>query len=137
MRRNDHDVTDRVRTTDLQQVSAEVMRLYEGLYNGTPSGAIKRGFADIGRLYAGEHPDYKPCDTEYHDIQHVLDVTLAMARLMDSGADVNAANTDGRTALDAAKSLKYESVIKFLTEKGALPGRGGTARKAEAPDPDK
>ena len=83
MRRNDHDVTDRIRTTDLQQVSAEVMRLYRGLYNGTPSGAIERGFADIERLYLGKHPDYLPCDTEYHDIQHVLDVTLAMARLMD------------------------------------------------------
>ena len=34
MRRNDHDVTDRIRTTDLKQVSAEVLRLYRGLYNG-------------------------------------------------------------------------------------------------------
>ena len=83
MRRNDHDVTDKIRTTDLKQVSAEVMRLYRGLYNGTPSDSIERAFTDIARLYAGEHPDYKPCDTEYHDIQHILDVTLAMARLMD------------------------------------------------------
>ena len=49
----------------------------------------------------------------------VLDaVTLAVER----GVDVNAANTDGRTALDAAKALKYESVIRFLTEKGARSG---------------
>ncbi|MEK6244457.1 MAG: hypothetical protein AABM33_08125, partial [Pseudomonadota bacterium] len=33
--------------------------------------------------YVGKHPEYLPCDTAYHDIQHVLDVTLAMARLMD------------------------------------------------------
>jgi len=64
-------------------VSAEVLRLYRGLYNGTPAHAIGRAFGDMGRLYSGEHPDYLPCDTEYHDIQHVLDVTLAMARLMD------------------------------------------------------
>jgi hypothetical protein len=83
MRRNDHDVTDRIRTTDLKQVSAEVVRLYRGLYNGTPASAIERAFRDLGSLYAGEHPDYLPCDTEYHDLQHVLDVTLAMARLMD------------------------------------------------------
>jgi len=83
MRRNDHDVTDKVRTTDLKHVSAEVMRLYRGLYNGTPSGALDHAFKDIGRLYEGKHPDFLPCDTEYHDIQHVLDVTLAMARLMD------------------------------------------------------
>lgn len=39
--------------------------------------------------------------------------------LMELGVDVNAANTDGRTALDAAKTLGYESVIRFLVEKGA------------------
>jgi ankyrin repeat protein len=38
------------------------------------------------------------------------------------GVDVNAANTDGRTALDAATTLKYETVVKFLAEKGAKPG---------------
>ena len=83
MRRNDYDVTDRIRTTDLKQVVGEVLRVYRGLYNGTPSHAIEHAFDDIGRLYGGKHPEYKPCDTEYHDIQHILDVTLAMARLMD------------------------------------------------------
>jgi ankyrin repeat protein len=35
------------------------------------------------------------------------------------GVDLNTANADGKTALDAAQTLKYESVIKFLTERGA------------------
>ena len=83
MRRNEYDVTDKIRTTDLEQVAGEVLRLHQGLYNGTPAGAIERAFGDIDCLYLGKHPDYQPCDTEYHDIQHVLDVTLAMARLMD------------------------------------------------------
>ena len=37
------------------------------------------------------------------------------------GIDVNAANTDGRTALDAAKTLKYERLVRLLLEKGAHP----------------
>ncbi len=41
----------------------------------------------------------------------------------DLGVDVNAANTDGRTALDAVKTLGYESVVKFLVEKGARSDR--------------
>jgi ankyrin repeat protein len=41
---------------------------------------------------------------------------------VELGADLNTANTDGRTALDAAKSLKYGSVVNFLVEKGAKPG---------------
>jgi uncharacterized protein len=45
-------------------------------------------------------------------------VTLAA----ELGVDVNAANTDGRTALDAARALKYDTVVKLLLEKGARPG---------------
>ena len=36
MRRSDHDVTNTIRTTDQKQVAGEVMRVYRGLYNGTP-----------------------------------------------------------------------------------------------------
>jgi ankyrin repeat protein len=38
------------------------------------------------------------------------------------GIDVNAKNTDGRTALDAARALKYETVTAYLVERGARPG---------------
>jgi uncharacterized protein len=38
------------------------------------------------------------------------------------GVDVNAENTDGRRALDAAKSQKLESVAAYLLERGAKPG---------------
>ena len=83
MRRSDHDVADSVQTTDPTAVAAEVIRLARRLYPDAPAPALERAFTDAGRMYRGEHRDYLPCDTEYHDIQHVLDVTLAMARLMD------------------------------------------------------
>jgi hypothetical protein len=83
MRRSDHDVTDSIRTTDADAVSAEVVRLFKGLYDGASARRLEQAFADAAKFYRGEHPDYHPCDTEYHDIQHVLDVTLAMARLLD------------------------------------------------------
>src|ERR1043166_6584150 len=38
---------------------------------------------------------------------------------LELGVDINAANTDGRTALDGAQALKYESVIAFLKAHGA------------------
>jgi len=83
MRRSDHDVSDSIRTTDAAAVGAEVVRLFKGLYPGASTRLLERAFADAAALYEGEHPDYHACDTEYHDIQHVLDVTLAMARLLD------------------------------------------------------
>jgi ankyrin repeat protein len=51
-------------------------------------------------------------------------LTLETVKLaVDLGIDVNAANLDGRTALDAAKTQKYESVVAFLVEKGARSGK--------------
>jgi ankyrin repeat protein len=52
-------------------------------------------------------------------------VTLAA----ELGVDVNRANTDGRTALDAAKALKYDTVVTFLVEHGA---RAGTTQKVQS-----
>jgi ankyrin repeat protein len=53
---------------------------------------------------------------------------------VNSGVDVNAADTDGRTALEAAKALGYNSVVNLLVEKGARadkravnPGGGKTS----------
>jgi len=83
MRRNEFDVTDKVCTTDPAVVGGEVMRLYRSLYSGKSSPQIERAFSDMEQLYRGKHPDYHSCDTEYHDIQHVLDVTLTAARLFD------------------------------------------------------
>jgi len=46
----------------------------------------------------------------------------AVKLVAELGVDVNAANLDGRTALDAAKALKYQSVVDYLVEKGARSG---------------
>lgn len=55
-------------------------------------------------------------------------LTLETVKLaVELGIDVNATSNDGRTALDGAKKLKYDSVVAFLTEHGAKPGTGATA----------
>jgi ankyrin repeat protein len=51
--------------------------------------------------------------------------TLEAVKLaVELGVDVNALNTDGTSALDAANALrpKNDAVVKFLIEKGAKPG---------------
>ena len=46
-------------------------------------------------------------------------LTLEAVKLaVELGVDVNAANTDGRTALDAAKALKYETVVDVSRREG-------------------
>jgi hypothetical protein len=123
MRRNDHDVTNRVRTTDADAVCAEVLRLFRSLYDGAARPAvpeaIARAFADVARAYRGEDPRFHPCDTEYHDIQHVLDVTLAMARLMDGyerGRNGTPALTPAHFALGVITALHHD--FGYLRRRG-------------------
>jgi hypothetical protein len=82
-RRSDFDVTNRINTTDPVCVKLEVDRIFRSLYARPKAATLNRAFDDMVRLYRGEFPGYAKCDTGYHDMQHVLDVTLAMARLLD------------------------------------------------------
>ena len=52
---------------------------------------------------------------------------------LELGVDVNGVNDDGRTALDAAQGLRYESVAKFLVEKGAKAGAGNKRQRPGPP----
>ena len=49
----------------------------------TDFAILEQLFHDIDHLYAGTYPGYHACDTDYHDMRHILDVTLAAARLYD------------------------------------------------------
>ena len=82
-RRNDFDVTNRIQTTDALAVHRETSRLFRLLYPGAAHVVIDRAFSDVEKLYTGHYPGHEACDTDYHNLQHVMEVTLAMARLMD------------------------------------------------------
>jgi len=82
-RRSEFDVTNRINTTDPESVKLEIARIFRAVYPRPPAPALGRAFEDLVRLYRGEYPGFVGCDTQYHDLQHVLEVTLAMARLVD------------------------------------------------------
>ncbi len=82
-RRNDYDVTNLVNTTDPVAVNSEVNRIFAGLFPEASTQVLNRAFKDLVRLHSGKYPGYRASDTSYHNLQHTLDVTLAMARLMD------------------------------------------------------
>jgi hypothetical protein len=81
-RRSDYDVTNTVQVSSVPAVKRAVGELYSQTW---PTGKVERletAFADFERLFNGQFPGYLGCDTVYHDLQHSLDDTLAMARLL-------------------------------------------------------
>ena len=114
-RRNDYDITNRIQTTDPHAVKAEVIRLFRHLYPDIAPDAMGRAFADVESMYLGEHPGYRACDTAYHDVQHIMDVTLAMARLMDGYE-----RTRGPTPPLGANLFQFGVIVALFHDMGYL-----------------
>jgi hypothetical protein len=82
-RLNENDVTNKINVEDPDQVRDAVLALFTARYPGAELAPLRQAFSDIKALFAGRFPGYLPCDTLYHDLRHTLDMTLAMARLLD------------------------------------------------------
>src|SRR3970282_2919594 len=90
-RRSTNAVSNRVSVDDPARGRDAVRALFAARYPGTSFADLARAFDDFGALYEGKFPGYLACDTLYHDVRHSLDITLAMARLIDGHERVCAA----------------------------------------------
>jgi hypothetical protein len=81
-RRNDYDVTNTVQVSHPASVRNAVHELFAETFPGMSFDKLWLAFYDFDRLFTGRFPGYKGCDTTYHDMQHSLDMTLAVARLV-------------------------------------------------------
>ena len=81
-RRNDYDVTNTVQVSDPVSVRNAVHEHCANTFPGMSFDKLWLAFYDFERLFTGRYPGYKGCDTTYHDMQHTLDMTLALARLV-------------------------------------------------------
>jgi hypothetical protein len=77
------DVSNSVDVTDPDAVASAVLGILGRRYPGNDFSVVNALVADLTRLYRGDYPGFSACDIGYHNLQHVLDVTLAMARLID------------------------------------------------------
>jgi hypothetical protein len=100
-RRSDFDITNTVRVSSPQEVLRATEQLLVSAWPQIVLAPVERAFADFDALFAGRMPGYAGVDTVYHDRQHTLDVTLAMARLL----------TGHELQVDAATRLGVERAV--------------------------
>jgi len=81
-RRSDFDVTNTVQVSSPRAVLEAVTALYRSVWPKLSLEPVERAFEHFERLFAGEVPGFHGVDTVYHDRQHTLDITLALARLI-------------------------------------------------------
>jgi hypothetical protein len=82
LRRNDYDVTNAIQVSSTAAVSQAVRELFAIGWPGESYDRVAVAFEEFERLFTGRMPGYHGVDTVYHDRQHSLDMTLAMARML-------------------------------------------------------
>jgi hypothetical protein len=110
-----NDVSNHVNVEDPDAVGKGVLALFAARYPGTDLAPLAAAFADTRALFRGTYPGYLPCDTRYHDLRHTLDVSLAMARLVDGHDRIHST----RDRLGARRAM-LGVIIALLHDAGYL-----------------
>ncbi len=71
-----------VDTRDLPAVRGEVADIFASLFPEAASGFIPRAFGWAEDWFTGNYPGYQAIDARYHDLEHTLQGTLCLARLL-------------------------------------------------------
>jgi hypothetical protein len=114
-RLNQNDVTNKINVEDPDRVRDAVLALFAARYPGADLAPLRQAFDDVKSLFLGTFPGYLRCDTLYHDLRHTLDMTLAMARLLD-GHDRSHAEADRIGARRAMLGM----VVALLHDSGYM-----------------
>ena len=82
-RHSQYDVSNSINVSNSQAVCNAVCDIFHACYLAADDSKIRRAFEDFDCLFEGHYNGFNACDTYYHDKQHTLDMTLALARLID------------------------------------------------------
>jgi len=120
---HNYDVSASINLMDSHEVQNEVRQILRQRFSGEDLNIIDEAFDHFRSCYAGNHPSYYQVETRYHDVQHVMDVSLAMLRLIE-----------GYFMRQESKLLTFEQVLVALIvalfhDSGYLRDRSDHARK--------
>jgi len=71
-----------VNTRDLSAVQNEVEGIFSSLFPEEDGDFIGRAFGWTRQWFGGQYPGYLAIDARYHDLEHTLQGTLCLARLL-------------------------------------------------------
>jgi hypothetical protein len=65
-----------------EEVEMEVEKIYLTLFPAGDPQFVKKAFESVILCFSGGYKDFQPIDARYHDLEHTLQGTLCMARLL-------------------------------------------------------
>lgn len=81
-RQSDYDVTNTVQVSSPAAVKTAVFETLAKAFPDEEFSHARQAYVDFEKLFTGQWPGFLGCDMVYHDIQHTLDMSLAVARIL-------------------------------------------------------
>ncbi len=81
-RQSDYDVTNTVQVSSPAAVTTAVFKTLAKAFPDEKFTHARQAYVDFEKLFTGKWPGFLGCDMVYHDIQHTLDMSLAVARIL-------------------------------------------------------
>jgi hypothetical protein len=99
-----------------EDVFTEVVTIALMMFPRFDTGSLKNRFQDAWRLFGGQYPGYRACDTMYHDFKHTTDTFLAMMRIIHGAAILNPRPSEHNVFLALISALFHDS--GYILRKG-------------------
>jgi hypothetical protein len=113
---------DLVRTDLPEAVLGEVEAIFRLISPSFDTNPVASAFHMVTEVFRGNHPEYRACNTYYHDLRHTTDAFLAMGRLIH-GAVLNAQGFDEhKTITSLIASLFHDT--GYIQERHDTEGTG-------------
>jgi hypothetical protein len=119
---NDKQLYNLINMDSTEAVLEEVRVILDLIAPNFNTAPVASSFVKTVELYKGNYPGYQSCNTEYHDLRHITDTFIAMARLAH-GAVLNGKTfKDRQIVMGLVAALLHDT--GYIQEKHDLKGTG-------------
>jgi len=120
---NKNQFTNLVNVDFSKEVLNEVQTILGLISPNFDTGLVTSAFNLTVNLYQGNYPGYQACNTEYHDLGHILNTFLTMARLSHGAVLEGHVFSDPQLSVGLAAVLFHDA--GYIQEEGDTEGTGG------------
>jgi hypothetical protein len=97
----------------------EIVRLISSDFNTEP---VRNVFDAVERLYSGNFPGYRACNTGYHDFRHAIEAFLAMSRLIHGAVLDNESISERQIITALIAAILHD--VGYIQEESETQGTG-------------
>jgi hypothetical protein len=113
-----------VETKDSVAVEREVQAAFQAMFPQGDSAFVSTAFEWVKACFSGQYKDYQASDARYHDLEHTMQGTLCMARLLHGRHQADAKPVITRRMFELGLLAILFHDTGYLKKRGDVGGTG-------------